>query len=256
MNLFFQEFGSGPSLIIVHGLFGMSDNWVSLGKKFAKDFRVIIPDLRNHGRSPHSPLFDFPSMEEDILELIEEETKGEVLLLGHSLGGRIAVNLALHHPQLIKKLVIVDIGLRKYPPFEEQLHLLNVMQQLDLEGIKRRSDAERKLEHLTPSLRLRQFLLKNLYWLKRDKLAWRINLQVISENIPSLFEANEVPGVFRGPTLFIKGERSDYIGEEDRELINKKFPGSRIETIEGASHWVHADRPGEFYQVVSDFLKG
>ncbi len=256
MNLYFREFGSGKSLIIVHGLFGMSDNWVSLGKQFAKNFRVIIPDLRNHGRSPHSQVFDFPSMEEDLLELIEEETDGEVMLLGHSLGGRIAVNLTLHHPQLVKKLVIVDISLRRYPPLEDQLHLMQVMQQLDLSKINRRSEAESKLKHLTPSLRLRQFLLKNLYWLERGKLAWRMNLQVINENIPALFGAGGAPGVYKGPTLFIKGEKSDYIKDGDLEVINEKFPGSRIRTIEGASHWVHADRPGEFYQVVSDFLQG
>ena len=200
MNLFFREFGSGKSLIIVHGLFGMSDNWVTLGKRFA-------------------------------------------------------INVALHQLQFVSKLVIVDISMRSYPPLEDQLHLMQIMQQLDLSKIKRRSEAERKLEHMTPSLRLQQFLLKNLYWLERDKLAWRMNLQVINENIPALFGTKEVLGVFHGPTLFVKGEKSDYIGDEDRVAIKEKFPGSRIRTIEGASHWVHADRPGEFYQVVSDFLQ-
>ncbi len=254
MKLFFRSFGTGTSFIILHGLFGISDNWVTLGKRFGERFRVIIPDLRNHGRSPHSELFDFPSMEQDILELIEEETDGGVILMGHSLGGRVAVNLALHHQVMIRKLVIVDISLRKYPPQREHLELIEAMHSLDLSQPGSRSEIEEQLRQRIPSLKLRRFLMKNLYWSERGKLSWRLNLPVISESLPAIFEGGGVPGRFSGPAMFIRGERSNYILDSDLQAIHEKFPGAIVRTIRGATHWVHADNPGEFYQVVSSFL--
>ncbi|NQV01344.1 MAG: alpha/beta fold hydrolase [Bacteroidia bacterium] len=255
MKLFFRSFGSGPTLIILHGLFGISDNWVTLGKRFGERFRVIIPDLRNHGRSPHSPIFDFPSMEQDILELIEEEVDGAVMLLGHSLGGRIAVNLALHYQEMIRKLVVVDISLRKYHPQREHLGFIKAMHSLDLSKSGSRFEIEKQLREQVSSLKLRQFLLKNLYWRERGQFAWRLNLPVISESLPAIFEEGSVPGSYPGPALFIRGERSDYILNSDLPAIHKKFPGGTVRTIAGASHWVHADNPGEFYQAVSSFLE-
>lgn len=255
MELFFRSFGIGHPLIILHGLFGVSDNWVTHGKKLGTDFRVIIPDLRNHGRSPHSERFDFPSMEQDILELIEEETDGTAMLMGHSLGGRVAVNLALHHPEMIRKLVIVDISLRKYPPQREHLDLISAMHGLDLSRLGTRKEVEGELRRRIPSLKLRQFLLKNLYWSDRGQLSWRLNLPVISRSLPAIFDGGGVPGQYTAPTLFIRGEQSDYIREGDLPEIYAKFPGAIVRTVSGATHWVHADNPGEFYQVVSSFLE-
>ncbi|MBN1199177.1 MAG: alpha/beta fold hydrolase [Bacteroidales bacterium] len=256
MNLFFRSFGTGPVLIILHGLFGISDNWVTLGKQLGKGLRVIIPDLRNHGRSPHSDRFDFASMEQDILELIEEETVGAVMLLGHSLGGRVAVNLAVHHPEMIQKLVIVDISLRKYPPRREHLDLIDAMHALDLSQSVRRTELEMHLRQRISSQKVRQFLLKNLYWNESGKLAWRLNLPVISESLPGIFDGGVVTGRYTGPALFLRGERSDYIQDIDLPAIYDTFPGATVRTIRGATHWVHADNPGEFYQVVSPFLLG
>jgi len=255
MKLFFRTFGIGHPLIILHGLYGVSDNWITHGKKLGESFRVIIPDMRNHGRSPHSSKFDFPSMEQDILELIEEETNGVVMLMGHSLGGRIAINLALHHPDLIRKLVVVDISLRQYPPQREHLDLIDAMRSLDLSSSMSRKDAEKHLQQKISSLKLRQFLMKNLYWRERGQLGWRLNLPVISESLPALFDVGPVPGTYIGPTLFIRGEVSDYIRDEDLPAIYEKFPGATVTTVRGATHWVHADNPGEFYQVVSSFLE-
>lgn len=255
MKLFFRSIGSGNPLIILHGLFGVSDNWVTLGRQFSERFHVIIPDLRNHGRSPHSHLFDFSSMEQDVLELIEEETSGKVILMGHSLGGRIAVNLALHYPAFFRKLVIVDISLRKYPPQREHLDLIEAMQSLDLTNLRSRSEIEKLLRERIPSVKLRQFLLKNVYWRERGQLAWRLNLPVISKSLPAIFEGGIAPGTFTGPTLFIRGERSPYIRDADLKAIHEKFPGATVRTIEGATHWVHADNPGEFYRVVTPFLE-
>lgn len=254
MKLFFRSFGTGSALIILHGLFGISDNWVTLGKQFGKGFRVLIPDLRNHGRSPHSERFDFASMEQDILELIEEETVGAVMLLGHSLGGRVAVNLAIHYPDRIQKLVVVDISLRKYSPRREHLDLLDAMHALDLSQPTRRTELEEQLRQRIPSQKVRQFLLKNLYWNESGKLAWRLNLPVIAESLPGIFDGAAVTGRYMGPTLFIRGERSDYILDSDLPAIHEKFPATTVRTIRGATHWVHADNPGDFYQVVSSFL--
>lgn len=255
MKLFFHKLGTGPALVILHGLFGVSDNWVTLGKRFGERFRVIIPDLRNHGRSPHSQLFDFPSIEQDILELIEEETEGTVMLIGHSLGGRVAINLALHHSRIISRLVIVDISLRKYPPHREHLDLIEAMNALDLTKLASRLDVDRRLREHIPNAKLRLFLMKNLYWSERGRLAWRLNLPVISESLASIFDGGGVSGQYRGPTLFVRGERSDYILESDLPAICEKFPGAVVRTIKGATHWVHADNPGEFYRVVSSFLE-
>lgn len=254
MKLFYRRFGTGQRFLILHGLFGISDNWVTLGKRFAERYEVIIPDLRNHGRSPQSPVFDLPSMEEDVLELIEEGNEGPVLLMGHSLGGRVAVNLALNHPRRIGKLVIVDISLRNYPPQAEHLALIEAMRSVDLSAAKSRTQASEQLGTHIPSLKLRQFLLKNLYWRDRGELGWRLNLPVISRNLPAIFEYGTVPGSYPGPALFVRGERSGYILESDLPAIHKTFPGVTVTTISGASHWVHDDNPGAFYQVVKSFL--
>lgn len=256
MKTFFRSFGSGPAFLVLHGLFGVSDNWVTFGKRIASDFRVIIPDLRNHGQSPHSNHFDFPAMEEDILELIEEEVPIEkVLLMGHSLGGRLAVNIALHHPELIRKLVVVDISLRKYPPRREHLELIGAMRSVDLSAVRSRQEVEEHLKERVPNQRLRQFLQKSIYWQDRNRLGWRLNLPVISENLPALFESSDLSGTFRGPVLFIRGGRSDYISDNDQPGIKEKFPDAELVTIPSAGHWVHADAPGEFFTVVSSFLK-
>jgi len=256
MKLFFRHYGKGPELLILHGLFGISDNWVTLGKQLGENFHVIIPDLRNHGRSPHSERFDFPSLEQDVLELIEEEAEGAVLLMGHSLGGRIAVQLALHYPETVRKLVVVDISLRKYTPRREHLELISAMHALDLSAGGRRTDLEKQLRQRIPSLKIRQFLLKNLFWNASGKLAWRLNVPVISASLPGLFDGLDMTGRYTGPTLFIRGERSDYILESNLPAIHETFPGATVRTIRDATHWVHADNPGEFYEAVSAFLPG
>ena len=254
MQLHFHQKGSGPPLIIIHGLFGVSDNWVTVGRKLASRFQVIMPDLRNHGRSPWSDVFDFPSMEEDVLELMDHLDLPEAIIMGHSLGGRIAVHLALNFPERISKLIVVDISLRKYPPRSEHLELIEAMQQLDLDAIQSRQEAERILEKRIPSRRLRQFLLKNIYHAARERLAWRLNLDVINDSLPALFDTANLNGVYQGPALFVRGGLSDYIRASDIPAIKKQFPRSIVRTIDGASHWVHADKPEEFYEMINTFL--
>ncbi|MCX6305199.1 MAG: alpha/beta fold hydrolase [Bacteroidetes bacterium] len=254
MKLFCRRFGTGQPVVILHGLFGLSDNWVSFGRQLGDHYSVYIPDLRNHGQSPHSKVFDFPSLEDDLVELVEENELESIFLVGHSLGGKTAMFFALHHPALVKKLVVVDISLRKSPPNREHQLLLNAMMAVDFGAATSRSDVDKQLHATVKSSKLRQFLLKNVYWRDRHSLGWRLNLQAINENLLSVFEGVSVPGSYPGPTLFIRGGLSDYVAETDIGDLKIKFPGAEVKTIANASHWVHADAPGEFYDIVKDFL--
>jgi len=254
MKLFCRQFGSGPPMVILHGLFGISDNWVSIARKLGEQHTVYVPDLRNHGQSPHSRVFDFAVLEDDLLEMTEEYSLENLVLMGHSLGGKTAMYFALHHPQSIKKLIIVDISLRKAPVNTEHQLLIDAMLSVDFTKVSARSDVNRQLESRIPDPRLRQFLLKNIYWRDDKTLDWRLNLQAINENLLNIFEGVDVHGLYTGPVLFIRGGRSDYIREEDLGELKNKFPGAVVKTIPGAGHWVHADAPGEFLEVVSVFL--
>ena len=254
MKLFFHDFGEGPPLIILHGLFGVSDNWVTIGRKLSEHFHVYIPDLRNHGHSPHSPVFDFPALEDDLLEFIETHELEKPVLMGHSLGGKTAMHFALHQPHIVEKLIVVDISLRKYPHNEEHQMLINAMLDADLAEARTRGDVEKLLARTIESRKLRQFVLKNIYWRERGKMGWRLNIKAINENLHAVFEGVTVSGEYGGPSLFIRGGLSKYVSDEDIETIKKKFPGSVVMTIAQATHWVHADAPGEFYEIVRDFL--
>lgn len=255
MQLFFRHFGSGDPVVILHGLFGVSDNWVTFGRSISGRFSVFIPDLRNHGQSPHSPLFDFPSMEQDLLEFMEVNDLRNINLIGHSLGGKVAMYFSLHYPELVKKLVIVDISMRPTPPGKEHQQLLNAMKAVDFNSITSRSEVDARLSGLIPSSRLRQFLLKNVYWRSPGRLDWRINLKAIDENLLAVFREMDAPGTFTRPVLIIRGGLSSYIPEEEIPVLKRKFPGAVVKTIANASHWVHADAPGEFSGLVTEFLE-
>lgn len=254
MKLFFRRFGLGFPVIILHGLFGLSDNWVTLGRRLGIHFEVIIPDLRNHGQSPHDPVFNYPAMAGDIKELMKDLGLSEIMLLGHSLGGKIAMTVALLDPASVKKLVVVDIPVNLKPPDREHKQLIDAMLSVDFTMTRSRSDVNKQLSEKIPSLKLRQFLLKNVYWRDQEHLDWRLNLSIINQNLQKIFKGVELPGEYAGPVLFVKGGRSDYILEEDIPVMQKKFPRSIVKTIAEASHWIHADAPEEFYKMVSSFL--
>jgi len=254
MKLYFREFGLGRPVIILHGLFGLSDNWVTMARSLENDFRVIVPDLRNHGQSPHSNIFDFQALVADVYELAEDLGILTFDLIGHSLGGKTAMYFTLQHPGMVRKLVIVDISLRRSPPNREHQLLLNAMLSVDFSTARSRGDVEQQLAKTVTSSRLRQFLLKNVYWRTRDILDWRLNLKAINENLLSVFEGVTEPGSFHGPVLFIRGGRSDYILDDDVTTLKMKFPGMSLHTIRDASHWVHADAPGEFLETTRRFL--
>ena len=254
MKLFCRKFGNGQPVVILHGLFGMSDNWATIGRLLSEHYAVYIPDLRNHGQSPHSKIFNFPALEDDLLELVEEYGFDDICVIGHSLGGKTAMFFTLHHPDLVRKLVVVDISLRKTPPNKEQQLLLNAMLMVDFKGISSRTGVDKQLQSVVRSSKLRQFLLKNVYRLDSHNLDWRPNLKAINENLLSVFEEISIPGIYKGPTLFIRGGLSDYVLDSDLPYLSMKFPGAEVYTIANASHWVHADAPGEFLDVVKQFL--
>lgn len=254
MKLFFRRYGQGFPVIILHGLFGLSDNWVSFGRRLAADFDVIIPDLRNHGQSPHDPVLNYKILAGDVQELIQDLSLTEYFVIGHSMGGKTSVQLTVNCPEKLKKLVVVDIGVGESPSSLQTRDLITAMMTVDFSRIKSRSEVDRILREQVPDLRLRQFLLKNIHYTGNGSMDWRFNLSAILENLDQIFESVEPRTPVHVPALFIRGALSDYIRDEEIAGIRKCFPEAQFKTIENAGHWVHADAPEEFYSVVWEFF--
>lgn len=254
MKLFYRKFGEGQPLIILHGLFGQSDNWNSLARQFSElGNAVYTVDLRNHGLSPHSEEWTYQSMSDDVLELITDLELKDVILIGHSMGGKVAMQFAMNSPELLKKLIVVDIAPKYYPPHHGDI--LKALNAVDFNVVKNRKDAEAILSEYISDLGTKQFLLKNIYWKEDGLLAWRFNLDVITRKIETVGQETPNYSTCKAPTLFIKGERSNYILESDLQHINDLFPFSQIKTIDGAGHWVHAEKPLDFFETVTTFIK-
>lgn len=254
MKLFYREFGEGQPVIILHGLFGQSDNWVTVGRRIADQFHVYIPDQRNHGQSPHTSIHSFPAMADDLDEFIEEYQIDNPILIGHSMGGKVAMTYALENPGKVKKLVVIDISPRKYPERIAHTKVITQMMSIDLEKVTTRGEVEKILESKIPDARVRMFIMKNLYYKLHGKLAWRLNLETINQSMDMLFEGIRSENQYKGSALFIRGGKSDYILDEDIPLIESLFTEAVIKTIPGASHWVHADAPEELCYLLSGFL--
>ncbi len=254
INLHSAVLGEGKPLLILHGFLGMGDNWKTLGNKFADaGFQVHLLDLRNHGRSPHSEEMNYEVMARDINEYCSHNNLKNILLLGHSMGGKVTMQVAGTFPDLVEKLIVVDISPKYYAPHHQQI--LEGLAALENVKLTSRSEAEEILESFIKDDGTRLFLLKNLYWKTKGKLALRLNLEVLSDNIEEVGEALPSEIHFEAPTLFIKGEKSGYITKEDEDMILHHFPNAEIVSIPGAGHWVHAEKMPEFYSEVIRFME-
>ena len=245
--------GEGQPFLILHGFLGMSDNWKTLGNKFAEaGYQVHLLDQRNHGRSPHTPEMNYEVLATDIYDYCQTHNLKNIILLGHSMGGKAAMLAAGKYPDLIDKLIVVDISPKYYAPHHDQI--MAGLTALENQNLTSRKDAEEFLAKFVEDAGTRMFLLKNLYWKTKEKLALRLNLKVLKETIEEVGTALPAEIKFEKPTLFVKGEKSNYITKEDEPLILSHFPNARIQEIPNAGHWVHAEKMKDFYDNVMHFL--
>lgn len=263
MKLNYKIFGEGEPLVIMHGLYGSLDNWVGIARELQSDFKVVLVDLRNHGRSPHDVNHNYELMADDILELFNDLQIYEASIMGHSMGGKVALAFSIFNPERVRRLVVVDISFRTYKvsegdiQFAEHVNILDALLSVDLNGMKTRDEVDVFLAGTIQNDRVRTFLLKNLYRTSDKQFNWRLNLTVLRENLEKVLEgfekyADEIKRLER-PVLFIKGGNSPYISSNDEMLIVGSFPNARVEVIKDASHWVHAEKTNEFISMVRSF---
>ena len=256
MQLFHRAYGEGRPFIILHGILGISDNWVSFARRMAEnDFRVIIPDQRNHGRSPHHYAFNYYALVDDLAEFIEENNIENPVIMGHSMGGKVAMRYALENPALVERLIVVDTSPRTYFRADHHQKLIDAMLAVNFNEVSTRQEVEDILARQIGNERIRLFLMKNLYRKEKNKLGWRSNLAAIGDNLDSIYDGVFYTTRYNKPALFIRGGKSDYILDDDFPAIYENFPFAEIQTIDEGTHWVHADAPEEFYEKVSSFLR-
>ena len=253
MKLHFKKFGSGTPLIILHGVFGSSDNWKTLANHLMSTFEVYLVDQRNHGLSPHSDDFNYQVMTDDLKELLHDEKIKKCILLGHSMGGKTAMNFAVQYPEKIIKLIIVDIAPKRYPPHHE--NILKCVHSLTLHEINTRKEADDLLSVTINNAGIRQFILKNLSRTPKGLFYWKINWKAIEDNIQAIGAPLLSHTVFPGEVLFIRGAQSDYILNEDEPLLKKHFPDADLMTIQKAGHWVHAEQPVALLALINQFIE-
>ena len=253
MKLYFRKTGEGQPILILHGVFGSSDNWFTISKMIAeKGFAVYTLDARNHGQSPRSEEFSYELMAEDLNEFIDEHQLVKPIIIGHSMGGKTVMHFAMKYEGKFSKLIIVDIAPKFYPSHHG--HIIQGLNSIDLDKLTNRKEAELQLDRYVTSVGERQFLLKNLYRNELGKFDWRINLPVLSREIYQVggdfTDAHEITA----PVLFMRGSESGYIYDEDIPVIKKIFTNATVETIEGAGHWIQAEKPNEFVDAVLRFV--
>ena len=245
--------GNGKPLLILHGFLGMSDNWKTLGAKYAENgYQVHLIDQRNHGKSFHSTDFNYDILTDDIKKYMEHHKIEKTSIIGHSMGGKTAMQFACNNPDRTTKLIIADIAPKYYPPHHHDI--INGLNALDFNTIASRKEADDELaKHITQNS-TRQFLLKNLYWKEKGKLGFRFNLAVLSHKMEEVGENISSTCFYNGLTLFLKGDKSEYISENDISEIKSHFPSAEIDTIENAGHWLHAENATQFFEKSIAFL--
>lgn len=251
MKLFFRVVGEGQPIVILHGIFGSSDNWLTQARLMSAKYKVYTIDQRNHGLSPHDDAFDYPSMVNDLAEFIEQHNIDEPVVIGHSMGGKVAMNFALAHPDKLQKLIVVDIAPKAYDL--EHYVIIDGLKSIPIDSLESRNEADEALSRFVPEPDVRQFLLKNLQRKPEGGFSWKINLPVIDKHLSKIGYDLEFPGTFDKPTLFIRGGRSKYIRDNDLDRIKQVFPKTTLETLD-TGHWVQAEKPKEFVELVEKWL--
>ncbi len=263
MKLNSQIIGNGHPLIILHGLYGSSDNWLSHGKELSEQYEVHLVDQRNHGNSPHSDEHNYTAMEGDLLQYMDDHQIERAVLLGHSMGGKTAMFFALAHPERVSALIVVDMSPKAYDSLEDAKTLYHKeifegLRAIDISKLKNRTEAETQLAENIPQERIRKFLLKNLQRKTDDKsFYWLLNLDGLWNSLDNILEGIDpdmTSPVTAFPVIFIRGEKSGYIDDDAIPLIRAIFPYAEVETIEGTGHWLHAEEPDAFLNVVKEFL--
>ena len=252
MILNHRSLGQGPPLVILHGLFGSMDNWMTLARHLSTNYTVYLVDLRNHGQSFHSSEFNYAALAGDIEELVEYLNLDQIYLMGHSLGGKTAMFFAAQNQARVQKLIVVDIAPRQYS-VRHQL-ILEALSAIDMNTLSSRTEADEILKERILNEGIRLFLLKNLKRKSADSFEWKVNLPVIREQIHQVGEALPASFSVQVPSLFVRGGSSDYVSDDDQDAILGQFPNSSISTIASVGHWVHAEAPQEFLEIVIEFL--
>ncbi len=252
MKLNYKKFGSGKPIFILHGLFGMSDNWQVFAKKLAEKYEVITVDLRNHGKSPHSTDFDYSYMADDVLELMQDVGCSKCSFIGHSMGGKLAIKIALDNPLLVDKLIILDIGIKKYP--KNHIFLLDILSNINIDRYSDRLELEHELKSVIEDYRLRQFIMKNIKRNDKGIFSWKMNLEVIIDNYDKIIEGISSENIYKSDVLFVKGGKSNYILNNDFEKIKEQFPKAKFTTIDNAGHWIHADESEKLFDIITGYL--
>lgn len=267
MKLYFQKLGDGPVLIILHGLYGSSDNWATFARSLSTNYTIYLIDMRNHGRSPHHPEHSYEAMRADIKELVVSEGLHNICILGHSMGGKTAMLYALKYPEDLSGLIVVDIAPVKYSSVDSynnqaivHLNIVQAMLSVDFSKIKSRTEINSELENSIKEITVRQFIMKNVHRNHDGTFCWKLNIDAISKFLPQIIgfvSGEKLCGLGKNhfPVLFIRGGLSDYIIPEYYTEIKRLFPLARIETILNAGHWVQVEQPAKFMDVVSDFLQ-
>ena len=245
--------GQGQPFVILHGFLGMSDNWKTLGAKYAEqEFEVHLIDQRNHGHSFHHEEFNYEAMVGDLKKYCDEHQLENIVLLGHSMGGKTAMLFSAKYPDMVSKLLVADISPRFYPIHHDAI--LEGLNSLDFSVIKSRGEADEQLGRYVQDFGTRQFLLKNLYWKEKGQLALRMNLEVLKENVSEVGEPLPTHLKFDKDTLFLRGDRSEYIALSDEDIILRHFPKAKVVTIKNAGHWLHAENPADFFDETINFI--